>query len=276
MTLSAANLAQEVANSCRNVADYARLEGSALAYTCLLVAADLADAAEHTLKQGKGVHWHMVEKAFDAANAWRKLKMDIARGLPEPKTKPPPPPVPVQVKRLPVGCIPPVGVGCTPPPPPVLKAPPTWPFLPPPGVVVSEGALGRGASQVPKPVTWKAPPPELQKPSPSCKSVTWLAARPSKAPPPPPPPGPSPPPVPPPPPGPPPDGPGPNATFEGLPPTLVAATLLKGCREEATAAARPEENVEPRGFAGAAEVFFVGDDDDVAKENVEVDDWLFQ
>ena len=118
---------------------------------------------------------------------------------------------------------------------------------------------------MPKPVTWKAPPPELQKPSASCKSVTWVAGRPSKAPPPPLPPGP------------PPDGPGPNATFEGLPPTLVAATLLKGYREEATAAARPEENVEPRvRFAGAAEVFFVGDDDDVAKENVEVDDWLYQ
>ena len=136
MTLSAANLAQEVANSCRFVADHARLENSALAYTCLLVAADLADAAEHTLKQGGAVHFHDVEVALDAANAWRSLKMSLARGSPEPKRKPPPPPV--QLKRPPVGCIPPKSVPCV--KAPELKAPPTWPFLPPPGVVVSAGA----------------------------------------------------------------------------------------------------------------------------------------
>ena len=99
-----------------------------------------------------------------------------------------------------------------------LKAPPTFPYLPPPGVVVSEGALGRRASQLPKPVTWKGPPPELQKPR--LTGGEKLADQARKAPPPPPPPVP------------PPDGPGPFATFEALPPTLVAATLLKGHSDE--------------------------------------------
>ena len=194
----------------------------------------------------QAVYFQDVQMALDAANAWRSLKMQPWKATASAAA---PAAEAVPVKRAP--CIPPKsGPGRN---APELKAPPTWPYVPPPGVVVSEGALGRRASELHKPVTWKGPPPELQRGRlPSCK-----------APPPPPPQVPLPPTVPPPPPVPPPDGPGPLATFEGLPPTLVAATLLTGYTAEGA------EGATAGNTAGASatmpEVFFVGEVEVVSK-----------